>query len=148
MLDMIHRNAGRDKNTPPRFNDGENIIDWLLEKHSFIGCTASSWFRAKNISDANILGDDKSVLRLLTTFLLNSWCNHLIQIQVRIANQQSMEQCFPLMSLPQSNLFIHILKTNQKYCRFLMNIITIIKSENWCCVLVSASTLHCCTRVC
>lgn len=31
---MIYRNAGADKNTPPRFNDGENIIDWLLTNHS------------------------------------------------------------------------------------------------------------------
>lgn len=29
MFDMIYRNAGTDKNTPPQFSDGENIIDWL-----------------------------------------------------------------------------------------------------------------------
>lgn len=42
MFDMIYRNAGTDKNTPPQFNDGENIIDWLPANHSVIGCTVSS----------------------------------------------------------------------------------------------------------
>lgn len=40
MFDMTYRNAGRDKNTPPQFTDGENIIDWLLANHSVIARAA------------------------------------------------------------------------------------------------------------
>lgn len=60
MFDMIYRNAGRDKNTPPCFSDGENIIDWLLTNHSVIGRTVSSWLHVGK--DAGMLWGDKSFL--------------------------------------------------------------------------------------
>lgn len=49
MFDMIYRNAGTDKNTPPQFSDGENIIDWFLANQPVIGRTVCSWLHAKNI---------------------------------------------------------------------------------------------------
>lgn len=75
MFDMIYRNAGTDKNTPPRFSDGENIIDWLLTNHSVIGRTVSSRLHVENIAQKQ--HSEKSISRFSLTYNAVSWYNYL-----------------------------------------------------------------------